>query len=219
MSYDNGKIYKLTSASTEDIYIGSTIQLLRCRLSEHKYKYKLWKKGKHNWVSSYDIVKYDNVEIELLEAYPCEGKTELRTREKHYCNTLKCLNVFSPITSKAERRTQQREYNKENKEKIKLRTAQYYQENKEHLVQKKKEWLERNPGYAKKYHEDHYEDQKPQRLARQKAYRSENKELIAAKNKIYNEKNKVRISQYQKEWYKRKHTKEDESKEELSVEP
>ena len=38
--YQNGKIYKITSKQTDDVYIGSTIQELNKRLIHHKAKYK-----------------------------------------------------------------------------------------------------------------------------------------------------------------------------------
>lgn len=41
-TYQNGKIYKIVSVSTSDVYIGSTTKDLKKRLSEHKSHYKLY---------------------------------------------------------------------------------------------------------------------------------------------------------------------------------
>jgi len=41
VNYEYGKIYKLTSIETENIYIGSTTKKRLCqRLTEHKSNYK-----------------------------------------------------------------------------------------------------------------------------------------------------------------------------------
>ena len=37
-NYQNGKIYKIHSYQTDDIYIGSTTNTLSRRFSEHKYR-------------------------------------------------------------------------------------------------------------------------------------------------------------------------------------
>ena len=44
--YSLGKIYKIVSNQTDDIYIGSTSQnLLSVRLGKHRDEYKRWAEG------------------------------------------------------------------------------------------------------------------------------------------------------------------------------
>ena len=85
--YENGKIYKIVSKQTPYIYIGSTHQPITNRLSGHKSQYKLWKNGKCAYLTSFKIVQYDDVEIILIENYPCNNKEELEIREKYYIQT------------------------------------------------------------------------------------------------------------------------------------
>ena len=54
--YSLGKIYKLVSNQTDDIYIGSTCQkLLSTRLCGHIQDYKRWVEGKSNILQ---VMKY-----------------------------------------------------------------------------------------------------------------------------------------------------------------
>ena len=44
-NYNNGKIYKLIGLTNNNIYYGSTCQLLKIRKSQHKRDYKCYLKG------------------------------------------------------------------------------------------------------------------------------------------------------------------------------
>jgi hypothetical protein len=81
MNYQNGKIYTIRSFQTDDVYYGSTTQPLSKRLSKHKGDYKQWQNNKHHYVTSYELIKFDDCYIELYELYPCNSKTELEKRE------------------------------------------------------------------------------------------------------------------------------------------
>ena len=90
--YKNGKIYTLRSFQTDDIYIGSTIEKLCSRMSKHRHEYKIWKKGKYHYVSSFNILQYEDAYIELLEEYPCNNKMELHKKEGEYIRSMDCVN-------------------------------------------------------------------------------------------------------------------------------
>lgn len=80
--YANGKIYLIKSNQTKNVYIGSTTLTLSKRLIKHKADYVSYKNGKFNHhVSSFDILKFDDAWIELLELFPCTNRTELEKRE------------------------------------------------------------------------------------------------------------------------------------------
>ncbi len=52
--YQHGKIYKIISNQTNEIYIGSTIyKLLSERMRNHRSDYRKWKCGKYHWLSSF----------------------------------------------------------------------------------------------------------------------------------------------------------------------
>ena len=82
---DKGKIYKIISSQTEDIYIGSTNQhYLSSRLAKHRYD------GQK--CSSYLITKYKDCKIILIENYPCNDINELRAREQYWIDKLNPIN-------------------------------------------------------------------------------------------------------------------------------
>jgi len=79
--YHNGKIYTIRSHQTDKYYIGSTCDALHKRFYQHKQDLKRWNKGTHHSVSSYEILKFNDCYIELLENFKCESKNELTKRE------------------------------------------------------------------------------------------------------------------------------------------
>ena len=58
--YQHAKIYKLVSNQTTAVYYGSSCNLLRTRLGQHKSNYKLWQTQKYHYVTSFEIVKYSD---------------------------------------------------------------------------------------------------------------------------------------------------------------
>jgi len=83
----DGKIYKIISDSTDKIYIGSTTKKkLSERLSQHRKDYRKWLKNpkKYDRITSFEILKYCDCRIVLIENYPCNNKDELRQREEFY---------------------------------------------------------------------------------------------------------------------------------------
>ena len=81
-NYGNGKIYSIRSHQCEDIYIGSTTQSLAKRLGDHRSGFKRYQNGKGHYVTSYDILKYNDHYIELICNYPCTCKGELLGEEE-----------------------------------------------------------------------------------------------------------------------------------------
>ena len=170
--YSRGKIYKITSEQTDGVYIGSTILTLNRRLYLHNYH-----KNTNN-ITSKEILKYDDVRIELIQNYPCNNRKELHTRERYYIeNTPNTINSLIPTRTI-------KEWTKDNPEKVK-KTKQKYREN-----NKEKERL-----YSKKYHKDNRE--------KEKVYRENNREKIKKRDKKYYEENVERIRAtrlYQNTW-------------------
>ena len=84
-NYQNGKIYKLVSNISDDIYIGSTTY----KLSERLYKHKLSSNLCH---SKQMFVNNAKIKIILIELYPCSNKMELNMRENYVITTTNCIN-------------------------------------------------------------------------------------------------------------------------------
>jgi len=110
--YLQGKIYKLTSIHTDEIYIGSTCQrYLSNRLRCHRYDYI--NKLKNN-ISSSKLFKLGNVKIELIELYPCNSRKELLIREQYWINiSPNCININNAYTSIEDKKVQIQIKNKE----------------------------------------------------------------------------------------------------------
>ena len=128
--YENGKIYKIVCNTTGLIYIGSTIQTLKERLSQHKSKYRL-----SRTCSSHLVLENNNYDIILIEDYPSNSKKKLVLREGLFQRSIPCVNKYMAGRTIKEYRKDNREklkqYRLDNIEKIKQYNLQHYQDNKE----------------------------------------------------------------------------------------
>ena len=99
VDYQLAKIYKIIPLNQDDesdIYIGSTCKpSLLQRMTGHIRHFKSWKNGKYNNVSSFKLFdKYgiENLNIYLIEEFPCDCKDQLRQREGYYIKNNPCVN-------------------------------------------------------------------------------------------------------------------------------
>ena len=152
-NYELSKIYKITSSETNNIYIGSTTQkYLSVRLQEHKRNYKRHLNKKYGYTSSYEIIKYNDCKIELLESYPCDCIEELRKREGYWQRKIPCVNIRIEKRTKKEWIEDNKErhnnmiknYNKKNKDIIAIKKKVYHENNKEEMLNKMKEYHYKN---------------------------------------------------------------------------
>ena len=124
-----GYTYAVRSYQTDDIYIGSTLGTLRHRLYTHKNDLKRYNNGKHNYVTSFEIVKYDDAFIEMIEKYENVNKIELRKYEGQTIRNTKCVNkCVAGQTLK--------EYREINKEEINEQKKIFYQENRDKILER-----------------------------------------------------------------------------------
>ena len=123
MEFQNAKIYTIRSFQTDKYYIGSTNhKTLSQRLSKHKSNYRDWLNDKDNtYTTSYEILKYDDCYIELLELYPCNLKAELHKREGELIRLHKdsLVNIFIPCRTP-------KEYQIDNREILSVKAKTYY---------------------------------------------------------------------------------------------
>jgi hypothetical protein len=145
VNYNNSVIYLIRSHQTELVYVGSSTMQLSKRLANHKNTYKHWlNTHKGSYTRSYDILKYNDAYIELLEEYPCENKQQLLRREGEHIRNLNCVNkIISGRTNK--------EYYQDNKECIKEKVKEYYEKNKEICLKRVKEYATTNKDKKKNY--------------------------------------------------------------------
>ena len=114
------KIYLLRTTTSEDVYVGSTRQLLRERMDHHRSNRKIWLKGRNRYCSSFPLVADPTCVIELLEE--CDASVR-RERERHWIRiTPHCINQFKLLdaeeyaeSKKARDRRNQRTYRERKK--------------------------------------------------------------------------------------------------------
>ena len=143
--YQKGKIYCIRSHQTDKVYVGSTIQTLSLRMCGHRKSLKNYKNGKYHYVTSFDILEYDDAYIELIEDFACENKSQLEKREGHFIREMDCVNkVVAGRTVK--------EFEEENKDFVKQRQKKY----REVHVDKMKEWKAKNRELVNKLQNEYY---------------------------------------------------------------
>ena len=119
-----GRIYTIRSPQTDKYYIGSTFQTLSKRIGDHRSDYK----GNKRYMASYEILKYEDHYIELLETLECKSKDELRKRE----GEMQREHKNDIVNCRIEQRTR-KEYLDDNKEKLIEQTAKYRKMNLEKI--------------------------------------------------------------------------------------
>ena len=169
--YSKGKIYKLISSNSNEIYIGSTILDLCKRKAHHLYAYKgyLLHNNKKCYTTSFKIIEFGgDIDICLLEEYQCNNKEQLHQRERYHIENNICVNKNLPSRTTKEFFIK---YRKLNKDIIKESKSLYYKLNIDKIREQKKE------------------------------YRGLNKDKIKEKKKEYAELNKEKIKLYKKKYY------------------
>jgi hypothetical protein len=182
--YANGRIYKIEPVCEHDeneVYYGSTCQLLCKRMDSHRSNYKSWKNGNRAKTFSYELFeKYgiENCKIYLVELYPCETKEELLAREGYYIKNNKCVNKH-----------------------VAGRTMQiYYEDHRVAINERQKKYALENKDKIKEYKDEYRQNNKELIAERSKVYRDNNKDKLIEKHKLYyqNNKEKVKTKQYEK---------------------
>ena len=168
------KIYILRSKQTDDVYYGCTTRKLNDRLTNHKY---VFKKQSH-YITSFEIVKYDDAYIELVEEFEYKTRKDCDDKEAFYIRNNLCVNKIIPGRT-------DKEYRPEQKEEIKEIRKKYRDEHKEEI---------------KKY----FESRKEQKKEYDKKYRIVNKE----KRKKYCEENREKKRECDKKYREAKKYKE-----------
>ena len=171
VNYGNGKIYKIVTSQSDDIYIGSTCQTLSRRMSVHR---SLFRCKKLLAMSKILFEKYgcDTCRIILLESYSCDNNEELRAKEQDWIDkTDKCINKIRAFRT--------------NKQKIKFRKI-YYQDHNDHIKEKQKQYRKDNKDKIKDINKK-YREQNQTKIADHKG-----KQLICTCGSTYTNSHKTR---------------------------
>jgi hypothetical protein len=136
VNYGNGKIYRIVCNKTGKQYIGATTIALSARLSQHK---KLFRGARTSL--SREVIEGGDYAIYLIEDVPCTRKEQLLARERHYIDTLNCVNKKKPLRTKHE----------------------WYMENREELIRKQILWNKANEDKTREYKQRYTEKQQTER--------------------------------------------------------
>ena len=164
--YSKGKIYRIVCNETGEQYIGSTTESLSRRLSGHK---------RRGDCTSSQIIERGNYKIVLIEECACDNKEQLNRRERHFIETMECVNRNIPTRTYAE---WHRAYREANREEIAERDRAYYEANYEKILEQKRAYYEAN---------------RDEIAERRRAYREVNYEKILEKQRAYEEANREKI--------------------------
>jgi hypothetical protein len=87
-------VYKISNSENSFVYVGKTLDSIYRRLSEHEKDYGGWLSRccRKNYVSSFEILKFNGYKIELLETV--DDMTLLSDREKYHINNMQCVNII-----------------------------------------------------------------------------------------------------------------------------
>ena len=176
--FSKGKIYKLISNKSSDVYIGSCLVDLSKRLYGHKSK-------SNTAVSKSMFVDDAIISIVLIEDYACYNKNQLKARELHYITTINCINKNKPFIT---------DVNEDYKEWKKQYTAQYYETNKEQIALQQAQYKVINKEQIAQQKAQYYETNKEQRVQRQAQYDAAHKEEKAQYQKQYYQLQKLKQS-------------------------
>lgn len=109
--YSRAKIYKLLNTIDYKIYVGSTIQKLCERMSDHRSDCRFG--GMSTCYKHCREIGLENVYIELIELFPCKEKNAMLWRERYWTEKLEAeLNDKKAIVSEKEKKEYKKEYNR-----------------------------------------------------------------------------------------------------------
>ena len=174
--YSQGKIYRIYSPSHLEVgqYIGSTTQPLSKRMVEHRAKYRGHQAGKNNFVSSFTILQYDDVRIELVEEYPCKNKEQLNRKEGEIIRCAEnCVNRC--IAGRTDT-----EYEEDHREEISARKKEYREAHKDEALARSKAYYEAHKEELSAKHKAYYEAHRDEVRAYAKEYRQRKKTEASA---------------------------------------
>lgn len=147
VKYKNGRIYKLVNNIDDKIYVGSTTQSLCRRKVEHKSRSKNKIKSNYKVYKHLNKIGWENVDIVLIEKYPCNDKEVMHKRERYWIELLGAsLNTSIPTRkikewvekNKDKLKNYKKEYRKQNKEKIRKQQKEYQKKNKQQISSNRK---------------------------------------------------------------------------------
>ena len=145
----SARIYKIVCNKTGMVYVGSTIQTLKYRLTKHKCNYKCYLNGKGHYTTSFKILENNDYYIDLIEEFNYNTKKDIFDKESGYIREIECVNKYIPNRTK-------KEYYNDNKDKRNEYGKKYYEDNKDKLNENKKKYTQDNKDKIRERKRKHY---------------------------------------------------------------
>jgi len=163
--YKQAKIYKIVCNITGKTYYGSTTASLTTRLRHHRGSYN--SSSGRNCATS-QIICGGDYNIELVELFPCENRTELLIKEREYIENNECVNIQMPYRTEEELKIAKKEY---------LQTPKMLEYHKNYRVENR----DKNKLYLREYHKIHKEET----IAKRREEYKLNRDVIRERNKSW----------------------------------
>jgi hypothetical protein len=144
-------------------------------MAHHRTNYKNYLDGKQNYVSSYEILKHGDANIELIYEGEFESKSEMQKREGQEIRNTNCVN------KNIAGRTYQ-EYYKDNKAQLLENVKQYYDENRDKILEQRHDYYEKNRETFSEQQKQYYDENRDKILEQQHKYYEQNREKINHKS-------------------------------------
>lgn len=142
------KVYKLFDKPSGNlIYVGSTTRELRERFREHLKGIRDPNNSKYDLARLYKI---DDIDIALLELYPCDNVKQLRERECFYIKQY--LGIGVQLMNKAIPGRTVMEYRKDHLQEYQEYQRRYQSQWKQRNPNYQQQWRASHPGYSKQYY-------------------------------------------------------------------
>ena len=154
-----GYVYTLRSFQTDLIYIGSTEETLSRRMSTHRSDYKRWLAKKRQYITCFEILKYNDCYIEMLEIVEYIDKASLHAREGFHQRAMDCVNKNIAGRTKAE-------YYVDHAEQIKKNAAAYREVHVEQIKEYGAAHYATHADYIRRKHREYHNAHKEQAKAR-----------------------------------------------------
>jgi len=204
VDYSKTLIYKIQHESKDELlYIGSTTHFgnrkvqhkSRCyNPSEKSYNTKLYSTIRENG-------GWDAFNMVIVKEFPCENKRQAQAEEDKVIREMKSsLNMVRAYTTEEEKKKLRKEYDEQNRDKIKETYKNYCELNKDKLKETHKKYYEQNRDKLKETHKKYYEQNRDKIKEYRKEYCEQNKDKIKETHNKYYEQNRDKINEQKKEY-------------------
>jgi hypothetical protein len=192
--YKTGRVYKIITSESNEIYVGSTFNTTRDRFFGHKRQYNFYKNSEGNKCSLYDLFDnygIGNCKMVLIKSYEVIDRRHLEVYETLWIKKLKAINKIEPCGGLL-RKQQIKQYKIDNTQYFKEKNKQYYQNN----LEKKKLYREINKEKIREKKKEYHEKNKEKLKEYNKQYHQNNLEKLSGKNKEYYQNNREYFKNY-----------------------